>query len=62
MYGAKTDLMRGRPIGRLLRDDPSTDQSTVLARYLYFPNGIAVNDHETMLFVVLCQDLCSEIV
>jgi hypothetical protein len=50
MYGAKTDLMRGRATGRLLCYNPSTNQVTVLACNLYFPNGVAVNKQETMLF------------
>jgi hypothetical protein len=47
MYGAKTDALRGSKTGRLLQYDPKTDEVTVLARNLHFPNGIAVDRDET---------------
>lgn len=36
MYMAKTDLIRGKPTGRLLKYDPVTDEVTVLVRNLFF--------------------------
>ena len=50
MYGAKTDLLRGKRTGRLLQYDPLTDEVTVLARDLFFPNGISISKDETALF------------
>lgn len=37
------DLFEGRPHGRLLRYDPATRTTEVLARDLYFANGVAVS-------------------
>lgn len=36
------DLLDGRPSGRVIRHDPKTAATTVLADGLYFPNGIAL--------------------
>jgi hypothetical protein len=52
MYMAKTDAMRGKRTGRLLKYVPSTEEVTVLARNLYFPNGIAVDKDEKFIFFV----------
>ena len=49
---SKMDAMRGKRTGRLLKYDPSVDEVTVLARNLYFPNGIAVDKDETFLYFV----------
>nr|WP_169806302.1 SMP-30/gluconolactonase/LRE family protein [Herbidospora sakaeratensis] len=46
------DFLEGRPRGRLLRYDPSTRTTTVLAGDLYFPNGIVVTDDQRALLVV----------
>ena len=46
---AKTDALRGKRTGRLLRYDPVVDEVTVLARGLSFPNGISVDKDETFL-------------
>jgi hypothetical protein len=53
LYASKIDLMRGRPTGRLLQYDPSTEEVTVLGRNIWFANGIAVNEDES--FIVLCE-------
>lgn len=49
MYGATTEAMKVSQTGRLLRDNPHTDEVTVLARSLHFPNGIAVDKDETFI-------------
>lgn len=45
------DLLEMRPHGRLLRYDPRTQKTTVLARGLYFANGVALADDESFLVV-----------
>lgn len=37
-----TDILEARPYGRLLSFDPATGKTAVLARDLYFANGVAV--------------------
>ncbi|KAH7851260.1 hypothetical protein Vadar_009149 [Vaccinium darrowii] len=37
------DIMGGRPCGRFLSYDPSTKQTEVLVKYLYFANRVAVS-------------------
>lgn len=50
MYMAKTDAIRGLRTGRLLQYDPSDDSVKVLARNLFFPNGIAVDQNESYVY------------
>lgn len=45
------DLLEARPHGRLLRYEPTTGRTTVLAEDLYFANGVAVSDDETYVLV-----------
>jgi sugar lactone lactonase YvrE len=45
------DLLEGRPHGRLLRHDPVTRATTVLARDLYFANGVALARDESFLVI-----------
>ncbi|MEM7355909.1 MAG: SMP-30/gluconolactonase/LRE family protein [Acidobacteriota bacterium] len=55
-YGFGThleDLLEARPHGRLLRYDPSTSQTEVLADGLYFANGVALSSNED--FVLVCE-------
>uniref|UniRef100_A0A5B6YXQ3 Strictosidine synthase conserved region domain-containing protein n=1 Tax=Davidia involucrata TaxID=16924 RepID=A0A5B6YXQ3_DAVIN len=47
------DLLEGRPYGRFMSYDPSTKQTKVLVRDLYFPNGVAVSPDQD--FVVFCE-------
>lgn len=47
------DILEGRPYGRLLSFDPVTKEIQVLARDLYFPNGIAVSPDQD--YVVFCE-------
>jgi len=51
IYSSKVEALRG-PSGRLLQYDPSTDEITVLARDLYFGNGVAVAEDESYLVSV----------
>ncbi|KAG0450587.1 hypothetical protein HPP92_026659 [Vanilla planifolia] len=45
------DIFEGRPYGRLLSFDPSTNQTTVLARDLYFANGVSLSsDQKSIIF------------
>ncbi len=39
--------------GRLLKYEPSTQQTTVLAQNVYYPNGVAVAKDSTFLLVSL---------
>jgi sugar lactone lactonase YvrE len=48
MYASKVEAIRG-PSGQLLRYNPSMDQVTVLARRLWFANGVAVDKEEDYL-------------
>ncbi|WP_096333885.1 SMP-30/gluconolactonase/LRE family protein [Nannocystis exedens] len=45
------DLLEGRPHGRLIKYDPQTKTSTVLARDLYFANGVALSRDESYVAV-----------
>ncbi|KAL2522019.1 Protein STRICTOSIDINE SYNTHASE-LIKE 6 [Forsythia ovata] len=48
-----SDLFEGRPHGRFMSYDPSTKQTKVLLRDLYFPNGVAVSPDQTS--VIFCE-------
>jgi sugar lactone lactonase YvrE len=54
-YGISTwrlDLLEHRPNGRLLRYDPASGDTDVVADGLYFPNGVALTpDGSALLFV-----------
>lgn len=47
------DFLEGRPYGRFMSYDPSTQQTKVLLRDLYFPNGVAVSPDQNS--VVFCE-------
>ncbi|CAI9110514.1 OLC1v1010560C1 [Oldenlandia corymbosa var. corymbosa] len=47
------DFLEGRPYGRFMSYDPSTKETKVLARDLYFPNGVAVSPDQQ--FVIFCE-------
>ncbi|XP_058180623.1 protein STRICTOSIDINE SYNTHASE-LIKE 7-like [Rhododendron vialii] len=49
------DMMEGRPYGRFMSYDPSTEQTQVLVRDLYFANGVAVSPDQQ--FVVFCETI-----
>ncbi|KAI3668935.1 hypothetical protein L6452_40152 [Arctium lappa] len=50
---ALNDLLEGRPHGRLLSYDTSTKQTKVLARDLYFANGVELSPDQD--FVIFCE-------
>jgi sugar lactone lactonase YvrE len=45
------DLLEGRPYGRLLRYEPTTGQTAVVADGMYFANGVVVSPDETYALV-----------
>ena len=53
VYASKVDCIRGKRTGRLLQYDPDTEEVKVLARDLWFANGIAVDKDES--YVVISQ-------
>ncbi|OMO55727.1 AMP-dependent synthetase/ligase [Corchorus capsularis] len=50
---AGTDIMEGRPNGRLLSFDPFSKRTQVLLSHLYFANGVAISPHQD--FLVFCE-------
>jgi sugar lactone lactonase YvrE len=46
MTGYKRDYSRGKPTGRLLRYNPTTDEVDILATGIWFANGVAVMDKD----------------
>lgn len=45
------DILEGRPYGRVLSFDPSTKETKVLVRDLFFPNGVVVSpDQNSLIF------------
>ncbi|XP_052134237.1 protein STRICTOSIDINE SYNTHASE-LIKE 5-like [Oryza glaberrima] len=54
------DVLEARPHGRLMSFDPSTRRTTVLARGLYFANGVAVSpDQDSLVFCETVMRRCS---
>ncbi|XP_057809356.1 protein STRICTOSIDINE SYNTHASE-LIKE 5-like [Salvia miltiorrhiza] len=53
VHHAFFDLMEGTPHGRLLSYHPSTKQTTLLLKDLYFANGVAVSADQT--FLIVCE-------
>ncbi|CAK9148586.1 unnamed protein product [Ilex paraguariensis] len=47
------DFFEGRPHGRLMRYDPTTQHTTVLVRDLYFANGVVISPDQNL--VVFCE-------
>ncbi|EPS58715.1 hypothetical protein M569_16097, partial [Genlisea aurea] len=47
------DLLEGKPNGRFLSYNPSTKQTKVLVKDLFFANGVAVSPDHT--FVIFCE-------
>ncbi|XP_058767425.1 protein STRICTOSIDINE SYNTHASE-LIKE 7-like [Vicia villosa] len=47
------DILEGKPNGRFLSYNPSTKETTVLLRDLYFPNGVVVSPDQNS--VVFCE-------
>ncbi|CAL4915378.1 unnamed protein product [Urochloa decumbens] len=48
-----TDILEARPHGRLLSFDPATGRTAVLARDLYFANGVAMSPDQSSL--IYCE-------
>lgn len=48
-----TDILEVRPHGRLMSFDPSTGRTAVLARDLYFANGVSVSPDQSSL--IYCE-------
>ncbi|KAJ0967940.1 hypothetical protein J5N97_024857 [Dioscorea zingiberensis] len=49
------EFMEARPYGRLLSFDPETNQTVVLAKNLYFPNGVSLSPDQRSL--IFCETL-----
>lgn len=49
------DILEGKPHGRLISYDPSTNHTTLLVSNLYFANGVAVSPDQQ--FVVFCETM-----
>ncbi|WOL10762.1 protein STRICTOSIDINE SYNTHASE-LIKE 4-like [Canna indica] len=49
------DVLEGRPHGRLMSFDPSSNQTAVLARDLYFANGVSVAPDQRS--VIFCETM-----
>nr|XP_043631306.1 protein STRICTOSIDINE SYNTHASE-LIKE 6-like [Erigeron canadensis] len=47
------DIYEGRPYGRLMSYDPSTKQTKVVARDLYYANGVEMSPDQD--FVIFCE-------
>ncbi|PWA98074.1 calcium-dependent phosphotriesterase superfamily protein [Artemisia annua] len=47
------DIFEGRPYGRLMSYDPSTKQTKVIARDLYYANGVEMSPDQD--FVIFCE-------
>ncbi|KAL4572663.1 hypothetical protein LXL04_019445 [Taraxacum kok-saghyz] len=57
---ALNDLLEGRPHGKLLSYDPSTKETKVLARDLYFANGVELSpDQDFLIFSETFMRRCS---
>ena len=51
----KMEFLEGKPHGRLMSFDPSTKQTQVLVRDLYFANGVALSPAND--FLVFCETI-----
>lgn len=47
------DFLEGKPHGRFLSYDPSTKQTQVLVKDIYFANGVTLSADKT--FVIFCE-------
>ncbi|CAL4923620.1 unnamed protein product [Urochloa decumbens] len=55
-----TDVLEMRPHGRLMSFDPATGQTAVLARDLYFANGVAISpDQGSLIYCETVMRRCS---
>ena len=53
LHNCLLDIFEGRPYSRLMSYDPSTKQTKVLARDLYFACGIEISPDQD--FVIFCE-------
>ncbi|PWA40895.1 calcium-dependent phosphotriesterase superfamily protein [Artemisia annua] len=53
LHNFALDLFEGRPYGRLMSYDPFTKQTKVIARDLYYANGVEVSPDQD--FVIFCE-------
>ncbi|XP_076889499.1 protein STRICTOSIDINE SYNTHASE-LIKE 5-like [Bidens hawaiensis] len=53
LYDSELDFFEGRPYGRLMSFDLSTKQTKVIARDLYFPNGVEMSPEQD--FIIFCE-------
>ncbi|KAI3798796.1 hypothetical protein L1987_34075 [Smallanthus sonchifolius] len=53
LHNSALDMFEGRPHGRLISYDPSTRQTKVIARNLYFANGVEMSPEQD--FVIFCE-------
>lgn len=49
------DIAEGKPHGRFMSYNPATKKVSLLARNLYFPNGVAVSPDQN--FVIYCETI-----
>ena len=49
------DILEGRPHGRLMSFDPSTKETKVLVRDLFFANGVSVSPDQNS--VIFCESV-----
>ena len=47
------EILEGKPHGRFMSYNPSTNETTLIARDLYFANGVALSPDQR--FVVFCE-------
>lgn len=47
------DILEGKPHGRFMSYNPNTNETTLIARDLYFANGVALSPDQR--FVVFCE-------
>nr|GFA95674.1 protein strictosidine synthase-like 5-like [Tanacetum cinerariifolium] len=53
LHNFKLDIFEGRPYGRLMSYDPCTKQTKVIARDLYYANGVEMSPDQD--FVIFCE-------
>ncbi|KAI7738366.1 hypothetical protein M8C21_008429, partial [Ambrosia artemisiifolia] len=53
LHNFALDLLEGRPYGRLMSYDPSTKRTKVIARDLYYANGVELSPEQD--FVIFCE-------
>ncbi|XP_062201009.1 protein STRICTOSIDINE SYNTHASE-LIKE 5-like isoform X2 [Phragmites australis] len=53
LHNHMTDILEARPHGRLMRFDPATGRTAVLARDLYLANGVAISPDQSSL--IYCE-------